>query len=162
MIAAGVLALAASGAMSDTAVHQPESQSAPRIVCEIEMPNWCIAHTDGTINMVDQGGTRRWSLQSRIFMRGGPLVIIESEACRSPSPFAPKLLSRAILEGDNGQRFNSVEYQIAKGGCTLEFRWPLLKDEDRSYEQQMLFGILIGEKEKSTQLYRLSKPAESE
>jgi hypothetical protein len=95
-------------------------------------------------------------------MRGGPLVIIESEACRSPSPFAPKLLSRAILEGDNGQRLNSVEYQIAKGGCTLEFSWPLLKDEDRSYEQQMLFGILIGEKEKSKQLYRLSKPAESE
>ena len=162
MMAAGVLALAAPGAMSDTALRQPESPSAPRIVCEIEMPNWCITHTDGAINMVDQNGTRKWSLQSRISMRAGPLVILESEACRCPSPLAPKLLRRATLEGDNGQRFNSVEYQIAKGGCTLEFRWPLRKDEDRSYEQQMLFGILIGEKEKSTQLYRLSKPAESE
>ena len=107
--------------------------------------------------MVDQGETRLWSLQSELFMKEGPLVIVESRACAASNRFAPKFVRRTTVEGANGQQLNSVEYEIAAGGCSLEFRWPVLNQVDRSYEQTMLYGVLIGEQEKTMQLYRLSK-----
>lgn len=157
MILVGLISLWASASMPETVELQHVAASAPRIVCEIEMPNWCLAHFGGTINMVDQGDSRVWSLQSNVFMKEGPLVIIENKACGASNPLAPKFVRQTTVETVNGQQVNSVAYEIAAGGCSLEFRWPKSKEEDRSYKQTMLYGVLIGEQEKTTQLYRLSK-----
>jgi hypothetical protein len=157
MILTTLVALAASASTPEAAQQHHVSAAAPRIVCEIEMPNWCLAHFAGTVNMVDQGDTRVWSLQSTVNMKEGPLVIIEKKACGVSNPFAPRFVGRKAVGGAKGQQVNSVEYEIAAGGCSLEFRWPVLKEDDRSYEQTMLYGVLVGEKEKTTQLYRLSK-----
>lgn len=105
--------------------------------------------------MVDRGDNRVWSLQSKVFMKQGPLVIIENKACGASNPLAPKFVRRATVKSVNGQQTNSVVYQVATGGCVLQFRWPVLKEEDRSYEQTMLYGVLIGEQIKTMQLYRL-------
>lgn len=55
--------------------------SAPRISCAISMRSWCIVGLDGRIQMSDDGNQRVWSIKHRLYMREGPLVIVESKSC---------------------------------------------------------------------------------
>lgn len=132
------------------------SESTPPLTCVIKMPDWCITPVGGAISMTDEGEIRRWTLQSKVFMKEGPLIILENKACGASNRLNPKLLKREVVQGPEGKPLNSVQYKIAEGGCTLEFRWPVLSHEDGSYEETMRYGILIGDTQRM-QLDQVSK-----
>lgn len=122
------------------------------IRCEIEMPSWCIATFNGSINLSTEKNFRRWSLQHRHGMKAGPLQILESDYCTAGADEIPKLLHEKVIENTKSARLHSVKYLVTKEGCTLEFNWPVSTVEDKAYEQLMKFGILIGDKNKRIQL----------
>ena len=127
------------------------------IRCEIEMQSWCIATFNGSIQLSTEKNFRLWSLQHRRNMKAGPLQIIESDYCTARADEMPTLMHKKVLEDTKSRKSHSVKYQISKDGCTLEFKWPVTAIDDRSYQQTINFGILIGGNNKLTQLNEVQK-----
>lgn len=128
--------------------------SAPKIMCDIEMPNWCIAHLDASIEMSDREDVRVWSIRRVGAMEAGPLLIFESKNCavRGRLVSATDLKIRVGKMGE--EAINVRRYEIADTGCYLEFRWPLLGGNDSSYERTIDYGILVGNSTKTMQLHK--------
>ena len=124
---------------------------APQIKCEIGTAIWCIATFDGSINMVDAGQTRIWTLQSRTVRVGQSMRITETKACSS-NAYEMVHLAKANAENDPANDAPQVyEYTLNSSGCSLQFEVPS-GEGSSTYKQVMKFGILVGPA-KQTQLY---------
>ena len=118
----------------------------PPTECEIRLPRWCIAGFDGRMEATDNGKYRIWALHSRLYMKDGPLLIVEDKTCNDRNDTAPpRELPRQSLTADDGREYLSATFVIgATEGCKLEFRMPWKGARaDPTYEQLMRFGILI-------------------
>lgn len=117
------------------------------------MSLWCIAGFGGTVNVVDKGNTRIWYLQSDpVFeMAAGPLVIVENEPYCSGKghPFQVSLDRPSPGPGTGSSNYQTKRVRLSTDGCLLEFQWPRAGNADRSYEQTMLYRILVGTSEDS-------------
>lgn len=121
------------------------SPAEPAPQCEIRLPRWCIAVFDGQIDVKDSGRHRTWALQSRLYMKDGPLLIVEDKACSGRHDrTVPRQLNRRRVQDSSGKNYVSLVYVIGEAeGCKLEFRIPAPRAElDTSYEQRIRFGIL--------------------
>ena len=133
------------GAAQAYAAAEP---SAPRIECQISLRSWCFANFDGRIELNDDGRRRVWSLQDSIYMKDGPLLVIEeTRNCAQSQP----LRVRKLYERTEGN-FLAIAYSLtAESGCLLEFRLPKKNGAvDRTYRDVMMFQVMIN----GTQVYK--------
>ena len=115
--------------------------SSPRIECQITLRSWCFANFDGRIELTDDGHRRVWTLQDRIYMKDGPLLVVEeTKDCAQSQP----LKVRKLYERTEGE-FLVVAYSLTReNGCFLEFRLPRKKGAvDRAYRDAMKFQVMI-------------------
>ena len=112
----------------------------PRISCEITLKSWCITNFDGKISMDDSGPQRMWRLQDRLYMRGGPLIIIEDKNCTYVGETQPKVTQSAAGDG----RANIVDVTLNDDDkCGIKFEYPVVNASDNSYIYKIMFGILL-------------------
>lgn len=119
---------------------------APQLQCEIRLPRWCIVTFDGNIESTQSGRYRTWKLTDRLYMKDGPLIIIEDTGCTGRDDDSrPVEAARGNVRDENGKMYLSVKYVISQPEqCSLEFRLPNAEGgRNTIYEQIMLFGILV-------------------
>jgi hypothetical protein len=134
--------------LGPTQAYAMPQPSAPRIECQISLRSWCIANFDGKIELADDGHRRVWTLQDRIYMKDGPLLIVEeTKDCAASGTHKV----RKLYERDKGS-FLAIAYSLtAESGCFLEFRLPKKKGAvDRAYRDAMRFQVMIN----NLQVYR--------
>jgi hypothetical protein len=131
---------------ASAATVEQATAAEPPTQCEIRLPRWCISIFDGRIETTNSRRYRIWALQSRLYMKHGPLLIVEDKACSARDDTTPpRELPRRTLRGDDGKEYVSATYVIGgEENCRLEFRMPVRGYyADPTYEQVMRLEILI-------------------
>lgn len=116
----------------------------PQLECAIRMRAWCIARFDGTVQLSDDGQLRRWSVTDRIYMRNGPLIIIEPKTCDAIDRADVRRIDERRAQSPN-RSYISIRYSLSEHEqCLLEFQMPLVDGAfDPIYRQFMLYNVFI-------------------
>lgn len=121
----------------------------PMLGCAIKMRTWCIAGVDGTVQLSDDGRYRRWSIADRLYMRNGPLIIIESKSCDAVERATPRRLDERRLPAQGGSDYISVRYSLSQeDACLLEFWMPTNNGAlDPIYRHFTLYNVFINDRQ---------------
>ncbi len=129
---ATVTAAAVGGSYSSrVAEASPPVPQAPQVTCDITMRYWCIVQADATVNMVDAGGYRTWSITPAGGKRVG-VVVRENKLCDSPN----KYRARRVEESDSvdastpASHSHIVTFSLTEDGvCTLRVQYASGSDD---------------------------------
>lgn len=141
-LGASLAALPASAGLAQVAPSIPAEPHAPRITCSMTMQFWCIVQSGATVNMVDDGDDRIWSITTTRGKRPSVLVR-ENKTCDSPSAYHPARMKDAAdaAPGKRGTRIVTLAL-TADQSCTLRISYPLGHgDWAREAERMAKYGL---------------------
>jgi hypothetical protein len=111
-----------------TAASVPQ---APPVSCDITLRYWCIVQADATVNMVDAGGYRTWSITPAGSKTVG-VVVRENKLCDSPATYRPRRIdeSDGVDVSARAGRNHVVNFSLTEGGvCTLRVEYATGRDD---------------------------------
>lgn len=140
-----IVIFAAVFAFTPHGVHTAEAgvPAAPQIQCQIKMPRWCIPQFGGTIQLSGDARRRVWALTDPLFMKDGPLTIVEIPDCDGDESAPSFTSSRRDIDQD-GHAIEIYLFRVGAGlTCSLEFHLPSRDGKvDPIYRHTMLYGII--------------------
>jgi hypothetical protein len=104
---------------------------APPVSCDITMRYWCIVQADATVNMVDAGGYRTWSITPARSKTVG-VVVRENKLCDSPGKYRPRRSdeSDVVDVSTRDGRNHVVTFSLTEDGvCTLRVEYATGRDD---------------------------------
>jgi hypothetical protein len=87
------------------------------------MQHWCIIGGDGTVNMLDDGNYRIWTISSPESGRPG-VIVRENKRCDSTADFhAKKISEKDYIEAGEGRHAVTLSL-TGQDACTVRVEYP--------------------------------------